>query len=213
MKSFIISNKNGVSIKILSYAGIIKEINTPDKLGKIENIVLNYKNTVDYLNDNFYLGSLIGRYANRIKKSSFNLNGIKYDLESNEGLNHLHGGNKGFHKKEWIAENHSENSLTLSYLNKHLECGYPGNLKVTVKYSISKSNIFDIEFYATSDRDTIFNPTSHSYYNLNPNKKTIINHRLKINADKFLTINKSFIPNGDFKNVNSTPFDFRKEKK
>ena len=213
MKSFIISNKNGVSIKILSYAGIIKEINTPDKLGKIENIVLNYKNTGDYLNDNFYLGSLIGRYANRIKKSSFDLNGIKYDLESNEGLNHLHGGNKGFHKKEWIAENHSENSLTLSCLSKHLECGYPGNLKVKVKYSISESNIFDVEFFANSDQDTHFNPTIHPYFNLNPINKKIINHRLKINADNFLTINKNFIPNGDFKNVNSTPFDFRKEKK
>ena len=212
MKSFKISNNNGISVRLLSYAGIIQEINLPDKFGKTENIILNYNDPEDYLDDKFFLGALIGRYANRINNSSFNINGIKYELEQNEGLNHLHGGSNGFHKTEFIIENHSENSLTLSHLSKHLECGYPGNLKVKVKYTISKNNIFDVEFFANSDQDTHFNPTIHPYFNLNPNNKTIVSHRLKINSKNFLDVDKGFIPKGNFKNVDSTPFDFRSGK-
>ena len=213
MKSFKIFNNNGVSIKLLSYAGIIQEINFPDKYGKIENIILNYYDPEDYLNDKFFLGALIGRYANRIKNSSFNINGIKYELDPNEGLNHLHGGSNGFHKTEFIKESQSKNSLTLSCHSKHLESGYPGNLKFRVKYTISEKNIFDIEFFANSDSDTHFSPTIHPYFNLNPASKTILNHHLKINSKYYLPIDNQCIPTNETKIVKSTPFDFQTSKK
>jgi len=213
MRSFVISNKNGVSIKLLSYGGIINEINVPDKYGKIENIVLSYSKLRDYINDEFYIGALIGRYANRVKNSSFTINGINYELEPNEGLNHLHGGKSGFHKVEWTVDSQSKYSVTLSNFYKHLENGYPGNLKVKVKYTISKNNIFDVEFFANSDLDTHFNPTIHPYFNLNPASKTILNHNLKINSKNYLPIDDQYIPTNETKNVKSTPFDFQVSKK
>ena len=213
MRSFVIYNKNGISIKLLSYGGIINEINVPDKYGKIENIVLSYTNLRDYINDEFYLGALIGRYANRVKNSSFTINGINYELEPNEGLNHLHGGKSGFHKVEWTVDSQSKYSVTLSNFYKHLENGYPGNLKVKVKYTISKNNIFDVEFFANSDLDTHFNPTIHPYFNLNPASKTILNHNLKISSKNYLPIDDQYIPTNETKNVKSTPFDFKVSKK
>ncbi len=214
ISEFLLKNSNGISVKILSYGGIIQEINLPDKNGFTENVVLSYINPKDYIKDNFYLGALIGRYSNRISKSSFKLNKETFKLTKNEGENHLHGGYKGFHNVNWSFDkkNIKEDSITLTHFSENNDNGYPGNLNVSVKYTLSNTNILDIEFYATSDRDTIFNPTSHSYFNLNPKNKKIINHKLKINADKFLTINESFIPNGEFKKVNLTPFDFRKGK-
>ena len=214
ISEFILKNSNGISVKILSYGGIIQEINLPDKNGFVENVVLNYKNPKDYLKDNFYIGALIGRYANRISKSSFKLNKETFKLTKNEGENHLHGGDKGFHNANWSFDknNSYDNIVTLTHFSENNDNGYPGNLNVSVKYSLSNTNILDIEFYASSDMDTVFNPTSHSYFNLNPKNKTILNHRLKINSNKFLDVNKSFIPKGDFKNVISTPFDFRSEK-
>jgi aldose 1-epimerase len=214
ISEFILKNSNGISVKILSYGGVIQQINFPDKNGFNENVVLNYKNPKDYLKDEFFIGSLIGRYANRISHSSFVLNDEIYNLSKNEGENHLHGGEKGFHNVNWSfdEENSNHNSITLRHFSQNHENGYPGNLNVSVKYSLLNTNILDIEFYARSDMDTVFNPTSHSYFNLNPKNKTIVNHRLKINSKKFLDVDKGFIPKGNFKNVDSTPFDFRKEK-
>ena len=214
ISEFILKNKNGISVKILSYGGIIQEINFPDKNGFVENVILNYTNPKDYLNDKFFIGALIGRYANRISKSCFKLNKETFKLTKNEGENHLHGGDKGFHNVNWSFDknNFNDNSITLTYFSENNDNGYPGNLNVSVKYTLSNTNILDIEFYARSDMDTVFNPTSHSYFNLNPKNKTIVNHRLKINSSKFLEIDNDFIPKGEFKNVISTPFDFRSEK-
>ena len=214
ISEFILKNRNGISVKILSYGGIIQEINFPDKNGFVENVVLNYTNPEDYLNDKFFIGALIGRYANRISKSCFKLNKETFKLTKNEGENHLHGGDKGFHNANWSFDknNFNDNSVTLTHFSENNDNGYPGNLNVSVKYSLLNTNVLDIEFYARSDMDTVFNPTSHSYFNLNPKNKTILNHRLKINSNEFLDVDKSFIPKGGFKNVKSTPFDFRSEK-
>jgi len=216
IEQFRLSNKNGFSVIIITYGGIIKEINIPDRNGKIENIVLNYKKNEEYLDDKFFIGALIGRYANRIENGAFSLKNEKFQLDKNEGDNHLHGGNEGFNKKFWKVVDYdsvNEKFIKLSYCSKHLECGYPGNLKCDVKYSINDKDEFTIEFMAISDKDTIFNPTSHSYFNLNPSKTSILNHKLKINAIKYIPTNKKSLPKNDVKSVIDTAFNFNKSKK
>ena len=216
IEQYQLSNKNGFSVIIIPYGGIIKEINVPDRNGKIENIVLNYKKSEEYLDDNFFIGALIGRYANRIENGAFSLGNENFQLDKNEGNNHLHGGKKGFNKNFWKVVDYdsvNEKFIKLSYYSEHLECGYPGNLNCDVKYSITDKNEFTIEFMAKSDKDTIFNPTSHSYFNLNPSKMSILDHELKINAKKYITINKKSLPKNDLKLVVDTAFDFNKSKK
>ena len=211
IQQYKLSNNNGISIVILSLGGIIKEINVPDKSGNFENIVLSYKNNYEYISDPFFMGAIIGRYANRIENGKFRLNEIDVNLEKNEVENHLHGGNNGFHKQNWKLLNYdslNHKFLELSYRSVHLEAGYPGNLDCAVKYSLNDENEFKIEFYAKSDMDTIFNPTSHSYFNLNPSKNSILNHKLKINAKKFISVNEENMPIETFSDVNETPFDF-----
>ena len=216
IEQYQLSNKNGFSVIILPYGGIIKEINVPDRNGKIENIVLNYKKSEEYLDDNFFIGALIGRYANRIENGAFSLGNENFQLDKNEGNNHLHGGKKGFNKNFWKVVDYdsvNEKFIKLSYYSEHLECGYPGNLNCDVKYSITDKNEFTIEFMAISDKDTIFNPTSHSYFNLNPSKMSILDHELKINAKKYIPVNKKSLPKNDLKGVVDTAFDFNKSKK
>ena len=216
IEQYQLSNKNGFSVIIIPYGGIIKEINVPDRNGKIENIVLNYKKSEEYLEDNFFIGALIGRYANRIENGAFSLGNENFQLDKNEGNNHLHGGKKGFNKNFWKVVDYdsvNEKFIKLSYYSEHLECGYPGNLNCDVKYSITDKNEFTIEFMAISDKDTIFNPTSHSYFNLNPSKMSILDHELKINAKKYIPVNKKSLPKNDLKGVVDTAFDFNKSKK
>ena len=200
---------------ILSYGGIISEINTPNKNGDVENIVLNYESNQQYLTDSFYLGGVIGRYANRIAKSTFKLDENIFHLDKNEGENHLHGGHNGFHKKHWelIEYDKKQKFVMLSINSLDLESGYPGNLNCEVKYSLNDQNEFKIEFFAKSDKDTIFNPTSHSYFNLNPTKKSILEHKLKINSDNYIPINYECLPKGSIESVLNTPFDFTRFKK
>ena len=210
-----ISNSSGISIKILTYGGIIKEINTPDRYGNFKNIVLSYQNKSDYLNDKFFIGALIGRYCNRISQGKFKLNNQTIILEKNEGNNHLHGGVNGFHKKIWkIVDYDNENKkfVKLSLDSKDLESGYPGNLHIEVKYSITDENQFLIEFFAKSDKDTLFNPSSHSYFNLNPSNNSILKHKLKINSIKHIPLNSNYIPIGKLNESKHTPFDFSSKK-
>lgn len=215
IEQYRLSNNNGFSVIIMTYGGIIKEINVPDKNGKIENIVLNYGKSEEYLEDNFFVGALIGRYANRIENGTFSLENENFQLDKNEGNNHLHGGKKGFNKNFWKVVDYdsvNEKFIKLSYYSKHLECGYPGNLNCDVKYSINDKDEFTIEFMAISDKDTIFNPTSHSYFNLNPSKISILDHELKINAKKYIPVNKNSMPKNVLKSVFDTAFDFNKSK-
>ena len=200
---------------ILSYGGIIKEINTPNKNGDIENIVLNHKSNQEYLTDLFFMGAVIGRYANRIAKGTLTLDKNIFHLDKNEGENHLHGGYNGFHKKNWelIEYDKKQKFVILSISSSDLESGYPGNLNCNVKYSLNDKNEFKIEFFAKSDKDTIFNPTSHSYFNLNPAKNSILEHKLKINSNNYIPINNECLPNGSIESVINTPFDFTKFKK
>ncbi len=211
IKEYRLVNNNGISIVIISFGGIIKEINIPSRNGEFENIVLGYKNNNEYVNDKFFLGALIGRYANRIANGSFKLNDEIFHLEKNEKNNHLHGGELGFHKKNWELveyDSQSHKFLELTLFSKDLDYGYPGNLNCNVKYSLTDTNEFKIEFFANSDRDTIFNPTSHSYFNLNPKNHSILNHKLKINSNSYIPINSEFLPTGLIEKNKNTPFDF-----
>ncbi len=213
---FTLKNSKNISVKILSYGGIIKEINTPDKNGEFKNIVLGYDNLEFYKNDKSYLGSIIGRFANRIENGIFKIDEITYNLTKNNDQNHLHGGFSGFDKAIWIAktqQNINSVSLILKYISKDMEEGYPGNLKTSVSYTLSNDNELEIEYSASTDKKTIINLTNHSYFNLSGKRKTIYDHKLKVNSKQYIPVKNNLIPIGDFKNVISTPFDFNDFKK
>lgn len=211
---YILSNKNNMTVKITNYGGIITSIMLPDKNGKIGDVVLGYDSLSNYVENNPYFGAIIGRYGNRIANGKFNLNGTEYILAKNDGPNHLHGGLKGFDKVVWNAEEIQKEDtvgLKLSYLSKDGEEGYPGNLNVTVTYKLNNDNELRIDYSAVTDKRTIVNLTSHSYFNLkDAGASSILDHELMINADKFTPIDSTFIPTGNLSSVENTPFDFRK---
>ena len=169
----------------------------------------------DYLKGNpAYLGAIIGRYCNRIGGASFALNGVKYKLTPNENGNQLHGGPKGFDKVVWKARDASDaqaKRLELTYLSKDGEEGYPGNLSATVTYTLTDDNELRLDYSATTDKDTVVNLTNHSYFNLAGQAGgDILGHELTLNADRLTVIDKAFIPTGELRPVEGTPFDFRK---
>ncbi len=209
-------NENGMQVDIINYGGIITSLKVPDKNGETEDIVLGYNKLEDYINENPYFGSIIGRYANRIAKGKFNLNGNQYTLATNNDENHLHGGDIGFDKVIWEAEtkiNSNSSSLILKYLSRDMEEGYPGNLYTTVTYKITNDNSVEIKYEAQTDKTTVINLTQHSYFNLSGDfNQSILNHKVKINSNQFLPVNKSLIPTGNKLNVSMTPFDFRNYK-
>jgi len=216
---FTLENKNGMIVKIINYGGIINSIMVPDNQGKIEDVVLGYKNLDDYVSKGnpTYFGCLVGRFANRIAKGKFKLDGIEYKLATNNQPNHLHGGLKGFDKVIWDAKEQSDSissALELTYLSKDGEEGYPGNLKVKVVYTLTNDNELKLEYFAETDKATPINLTNHSYFNLSGDaKRDILDHEIKIDADKYTPINETLIPTGELKEVKGTPFDFREFKK
>ena len=213
---FILSNNSGMEIRIITYGGIITSWTAPDKNGNYKDIVLGYNTLAEYEAETPYFGALIGRYGNRIAKGKFSLDNQEYTLTVNNGVNHLHGGLKGFDKVVWDAKtnvNDSTVSLELSYLSKDMEEGYPGNLKTIVTYTLNNEDELSVSYEATTDKPTIVNLTQHSYFNLTGDfNQNILGHELVINADSFLPVNNTLIPTGEFKDVAETPFDFRKPK-
>ena len=213
VKKFTLRNKNGMSVSFINYGGIIVSIEVPDKNGKIEDVVLGYDSLSHYVKNNPYFGALIGRYGNRIARGKFSLNGKSYQLATNNGVNHLHGGVKGFDKVFWNVEQLHEAAVptfTLRYESKDGEEGYPGNLKVTVVYYLTDNNEFNIIYQGTTDKTTIVNLTQHTYFNLSGDAKTdILQHELVLNAEKFIPVDKTLIPTGVLQKVEGTPFDFR----
>jgi len=210
---YTLTNRNGVEVKITNYGGIITVLKVPDRNGKIDDVVLGFDNLDTYLKGHPYFGALIGRYGNRIAKGRFTLNGVEYKLAVNNGENHLHGGIKGFDKVVWTAKplkTAAGAALELSYLSKDGEEGYPGNLRVRVIYTLTNSNDLRIEYFATTDKDTVVNLTSHSYFNLaGEGNGDILKHQLWVNASRFTPTDAGSIPTGELKSVAATPFDFR----
>jgi aldose 1-epimerase len=210
---FCIKNKNGLEVWATNYGCRIISFVVPDKNGEMDDIVLGYRTIGEYLKDSSYFGGVVGRYANRIKNGKFTIDGQEYTLATNNAPNALHGGNKGFDRVVWDGKADS-NSVTFTYLSKDMEEGYPGNMKVVVKYILTDNNELKVDYEATTDKTTIINLSQHSYFNLNgKDDSTILEQSLQINADYFTPIDSTSIPYGELMKVENTPFDFRTPKK
>lgn len=212
---YTLTNKNGLVVKILNYGGTVTDIMTPDKNGKMGDVVLGYESLDGYTQTgNPYFGVLVGRYANRIANAKFTLDGKEYTLAANNNGNTLHGGIKGFDKVIWTVKMATDTSLLLSYLSKDGEEGYPGNLSVDVMYSLGDDNSLKIDYVAVTDKATPVNLTNHAYFNLSAGTdSTILDHELMLKADKFTPVNDKLIPTGKIDDVKGTPMDFTTAKK
>jgi len=211
---YVLTNKSGAEVSITNFGGAVVSLKVPDRNGKLADVVLGYDTADGYVKDKSYFGALVGRYGNRIAHAQFSLDGKTYTLAKNNGENSLHGGLKGFNKALWKAKILSKKdgqSLELSYLSKDGEEGFPGNLKVRVIYTWTDANALIIEDSATTDKKTVVNLTSHSYFNLaGQGSGDILGHQLMIQADKFTPVDPSLIATGELRDVAGTPFDFRK---
>lgn len=214
LQQFTLTNRNGIQIKIINYGGIITSILTPDRNGQLDDIVLGFDQPEAYQGEHPYLGAIVGRYANRIAYGKFTLNGQEYTLATNNGPNHLHGGNRGFDKVMWEPVFYpSENKLKFSYTSPDGEEGYPGDLDVTITYTLTEDNELSIEYMAATDRPTPVNLTNHSYFNLAGSKASdILDHQVYIHANHYVPVNQDLVPIGEVKPVQGTPFDFREMK-
>jgi len=207
---YTLTNSKGVRVAITNYGGIVVSLFTPDRNGNLGDIVLGFERLEDYLKGHPYFGAIIGRYGNRIAKGRFTLDGVEYKLAQNNGENHLHGGLVGFDKKVWKARDFVDaegQHLELRYTSPDGEEGYPGNLDVTVTYSLNEQNQLRIDYVATTDKPTVVNLTNHSYFNL-AGEGDILGHLLRLNADYFTPVDAGLIPTGELRPVKGTPFDF-----
>lgn len=213
---FTLTNSKGNQVKITNYGGTVTSWTSADKQGKKSDVLLGYDSLSGYLAHPPYFGALIGRYGNRIANGKFTLDSVTYTLATNNGKNHLHGGNKGFDKVVWDAttENDSTPSLVLSYVSKDGEEGYPGTLHVKVRYHYTNDDALEIEYWAETDKATPVNLTNHCYFNLTGDvSNTILGHRLWIDADHYTPVDTTLIPTGEIKAVKGTPFDFTQAEK
>jgi aldose 1-epimerase len=210
---YTLRNSKGAEACILTYGGIVQKLTMPDKNGKFADVVLGFDNLQDYINKSPYFGALIGRFGNRIGGGEFTLDGHTYTLPKNDHGNTLHGGLKGFDKVLWTARPsvgvHGP-QLTLAYVSKDGEEGFPGNLEVTAIYTLTENNELKLEFTARTDKPTVINLTHHSYFNLSgQGSGSILDDLVYINSDEITAVNSQLIPTGQFENVTGTPFDFR----
>jgi len=213
---FTLVNDKGTEVTITNYGGTLTSFVTADKNNNRSGIIVGFDSLQTYLQKPPYFGASIGRYGNRIGDAKFTLDNTTYKLAANNGKNHLHGGLKGFDKVVWDASTVADSvpSLTLKYLSKDGEEGYPGNLNVTVQYTLNSDDELKIEYNAETDKATPVNLTNHSYFNLSGDvSNTILNHTLMIDADNYTPVDSTLIPTGEIKKVNGTPFDFTSSKK
>jgi aldose 1-epimerase len=213
---YTLTNAKGNQVRITTYGGIVTSWTFPDKNGKSQSILVGFDSLAPYLQKPPYFGALIGRYGNRIANGKFEIDGASYTLATNDGKNHLHGGEKGFDKVVWDAAivNDTTPTLLLTYLSKDGEEGYPGNLKVAVRYTLTNNDALEIEYTATTDKSTYVNLTQHNYYNLSGNvEQNILDHYLQIDAANFTPVDSTLIPTGIIQSVTGTPFDFNASEK
>lgn len=208
---FALKNSRGAHAKVTSYGATLTELTAPNEQGEFANIVLGFPNLEGYLNCLVYIGSTVGRYANRIAEGKFKLDEKEYTLPRNDNTCTLHGGNSGFNKKIWAANQKDAQTVVFQCESKHMEEGFPGNLKVEVTYRLTDMNQLIIDFQATTDQATIINMTNHSYFNLHgAGIGDVLDHQVMIDADQYIPVDSNLIPTGELKNVDDTPFDFRK---
>ncbi|MGA1980608.1 MAG: aldose epimerase family protein [Sedimentisphaerales bacterium] len=211
---YILTNTNGLKAKIMTYGGILTSLQVPDRNGNFADIVLGCDSLDEYIKGTPYFGAIVGRYANRIAKGKFTLDGVEYTLAVNSSPNHIHGGIKGFSMVVWNAEQmHTDEgpALKLTYRSYDGEEGYPGNLSCMVSYTLTNNNELKISYEAKTDKATVINLTHHSYFNLGGhNSGDVLGHELQIFADNFTPTDKDLIPTGEIKPVKGTPLDFTK---
>lgn len=213
--AYTISNSNGLQMTVLNYGGIVQKFEVPDATGKLRNIVLGFNSLEGYLQEgNPYIGALIGRYANRIERGTFEINGNKYQLTKNNDGNTLHSGEQGFHNVIWEVEPLSHSSLLLKYLSPDGQEGFPGNLSVEVIYILTDKNEWIIDYNAKTDKTTPVNFTQHTYFNLNGlvDTSNILGHHMQLNVNRYTPVNEKMIPTGEIISVARSPFDFKNGK-
>lgn len=211
---YLRNNKNVTAILTNVGARLIG-LKVPDIHHQLVNVVLGFDSTYDYVKGPAtYFGATVGRYANRIAGGRFDLNNQHYQLSVNNGNNAIHGGKNGFHTKIWTARQLSPQSVSFDYFSPDGEEGFPGNLNVKVRYTLSDDNELSIWYEATTDKATVINLTNHSFFNLNGETAgSIEDHMLQINASQYTPVDTALIPTGTLAAVKNTPFDFRKEKR
>lgn len=211
---YTLKNTDGFEVAITNYGGAVVSLTAPDRNGSFADVVLGFDTLEEYVQNPLYFGPLIGRYANRIARGKFSLDGVEYQLTQNDGVNHLHGGFRGFDKRVWkvLGDETPESSprLRLEYSSADGEEGYPGNLRANVTYALV-GNELRINYEATTDRATIVNLTNHTYFNL-AGSGDILSHELTLNADAFTPVSEDLIPTGDIAPVKNTTWDFREGK-
>jgi aldose 1-epimerase len=211
---FTIANGRGVEVRAIEFGAIIVSLRVPDRAGRSADVVLGYDTLAAYIaNNSPYLGGVVGRYANRIAKGRFTLDGQEYKLATNNPPNHLHGGVKGFDKVAWSGEQvegADGPGVAFTYTSRDGEEGYPGTLTARVTYTLNDRNELTVDYHATSDKPTHVNLSQHSYFNLSGGQRKILDHELTIDADRFTPVDETLIPTGDLAPLPGTPLDFRK---
>ena len=204
---YTLSNANGAEVDVLTYGARLIRISMPDRKGKFADCLVGCARPEDYYEENPYFGATIGRFGNRIGGSSFTINGETYHVEANEKTNSLHGGFTGnFDRKIWNAEIVG-NRLKLSHFSPDGEGGYPGNMQVTIWFTLTDSNEIAIEYNATTDKDCPCNLTNHAYFNIG-GQDTVLSHELMINASKITPVDEELIPHGEYLDIRNTPYSF-----
>ncbi len=203
---FQIQNSNGMKVELSEYGAAIKSLSVPDRKGELVDVVLGYDTLDEYMADDCFMGVIVGRFANRIAKGSFELEGTSYSLAINDPPNHLHGGPAGYAKKIWSAKE-IKNGVAFSLTSPHGEEGYPGNLTICVEYTLTEDNQLMIDLKATTDKATHVNLAQHSYFNLQ-GSGDILHHQLQLHAPQYCPVDDSFIPLKEIQHVAGSAFDF-----
>lgn len=211
IEAFKLKNAIGLSARVISWGATLIEMSAPDRAGKFADVTLGFDEAQQYLKPHPFFGSIAGRYANRIAKGKFTLEGKTYSLAANNGPNHLHGGIRGFDKRIWQAERLSPAAARFTYTSADGEEGYPGRLKATVTYTLTDKNELRLEYEATTDKTTVINLTNHAYWNL-AGSGDVLSHELRLNASRFTAVDRDLIPTGELRAVAGTPLDFRSSK-
>ena len=209
---YTIRNSRGVTMHVITYGGIITSLRVPDRTGHVDDIVLGFDSLSGYLKDSPYFGAIVGRYANRIAKGRFTLDGKTYQLPVNNGQNSLHGGTRGLDKVVWKAkpfEHATSAGLVLSYVSPDGDQGYPGALSLRVTYTLNDADELAIEYHATTNKATPVNLSQHSYFNLTGAQRDVLGHVVQIAASRYTPVDTTLIPTGELASVAATPFDFR----
>lgn len=213
VERYTLKNQHGMEVDVITYGAIVQRIVVPDRTGKASDVALGFDTLDGYLKEHPYFGAIVGRYGNRIAHARFTLNGKTYQLAANNGPNSLHGGLKGFDKRVWTARPLSTpagSAVELTYISKDGEEGYPGRLTARVTYTVTEQNELRLDYHVTTDADTVFNVTNHSYFNLaGQGSGDVLAHQVQILSDRVTPVNATLIPTGELRPVNGTPLDFR----